>query len=119
MSDSLSLAFLILLETLSSVERAVFLLREIFDYDYREIAEIIQKSEANCRQIFARAKTRLGGGKPRFHASAEAQQELATRFFDAAGEGASQSHGLPRGRRRLLRRWRREGTGIPTADPWS
>jgi RNA polymerase sigma-70 factor (ECF subfamily) len=88
MSDSLSLAFLILLETLSPVERAVFLLREIFDYGYDEIAEIVQKSEANCRQIFARAKKRLGAGKPRFRASPEAQQELATRFLDAAGKGS-------------------------------
>ncbi len=85
--DSLSLAFLVLLQTLSPVERAVFLLREVFDYGYDEIAEIVQKSEDNCRQIFARAKKRIDEGKPRFDVSRQAQQELAAKFFDAAGQG--------------------------------
>lgn len=85
--DSLSFAFLVLLRALSPVERAVFLLREVFDYGYDEIAEIVQKSEDNCRQIFARARKRIEAGKPRFDADAKAQQELAGKFFDAAGRG--------------------------------
>src|SRR6476659_3651299 len=59
MADSLSMSFLVLLETLSPVERAVFLLREVFDYGYDEIAEIVDKSEANCRQIFGSARKRI------------------------------------------------------------
>jgi hypothetical protein len=65
LSDSLSMAFLLLLESLSPVERAVFLLREVFDYPYEEIAQVVDKSEANCRQIFARARaSTLVGSKP-------------------------------------------------------
>jgi RNA polymerase sigma-70 factor (ECF subfamily) len=86
-NDSLSLAFLVLLQTLSPVERAVFLLREVFDYGYDEIATIIQKSEDNCRQIFARARKRIDAGKPRFDANPTDQREFATRFFAAAGQG--------------------------------
>jgi RNA polymerase sigma-70 factor (TIGR02957 family) len=86
-SDSLSMAFLVVLETLSPVERAVFLLREVFDYGYDEIAEIVDKSEANCRQIFARARRRIDEGKPRFDTSPEQRDELARRFLEAAGEG--------------------------------
>lgn len=88
LADSLSFAFLSLLETLSPIERAVFLLRETFDYGYDEIAGIVQKSEQNCRQIFARARKHLDGGKPRFTVSHEAQHELLTRFLDAAGSGS-------------------------------
>lgn len=87
MDDSLSLAFIVLLQSLSPVERAVFLLREVFDYGYDEIAEIVQKSEENCRQIFTRAKKRIDAGKPRFDASLKDQRELASRFFDAARRG--------------------------------
>jgi RNA polymerase sigma-70 factor (ECF subfamily) len=87
MSDSLSMAFLVLLESLSPTERAVFLLREVFGYDYAEIAEITGKSEPNCRQIFARARHRVDEGKPRFEASREQRDEVARRFFAAAGGG--------------------------------
>ena len=87
MQESLSLAFLVLLETLSPVERAVFLLREVFEYDYAQIAEIVQKSEDNCRQVFARARKRIDEGKPRFDADAQQRQELAVRFFGAADQG--------------------------------
>ena len=87
MDESLSLAFLVLLQSLSPLERAVFLLREVFDYGYDEIAEIVQKSEDNCRQIFARTKKRIDAGKPRFDASLKDQHELATRFFGAARHG--------------------------------
>src|SRR5712691_12880093 len=60
LAESLSMAFLVLLERLSAIERAVFLLHEVFDFEYPEIARIVDKSEANCRQIFARAKKCVG-----------------------------------------------------------
>jgi RNA polymerase sigma-70 factor (TIGR02957 family) len=87
MADSLSMAFLLLLESLSPVERAVFLLREVFGYDYPEIAESTGKSEANCRQIFVRAKRAVTAGRPRFEASREESEEIARRFFAAAEGG--------------------------------
>ncbi|MGH3203908.1 MAG: RNA polymerase sigma-70 factor [Streptosporangiaceae bacterium] len=87
MSDSLSMAFLVLLESLTPTERAVFLLHEVFGYDYHEIAEITGKSEPNCRQIFARARHHIDEGKPRFEASREQRDEVARRFFDAVGGG--------------------------------
>ena len=87
MSDSLSMAFLVLLESLSPTERAVFLLHEVFGYDYAEIAEITGKSEANCRQISVRARRHIDAGKPRFDASREQREEVARRFFDAASGG--------------------------------
>jgi len=87
MNDTLSLAFLTLLQTLSPVERAVFVLHEAFDYPYEEIAGFVQKSEQNCRQIFARARKRINEGKPRFDASLSQQQELANRFFAATQRG--------------------------------
>jgi RNA polymerase sigma-70 factor (TIGR02957 family) len=83
MADSLSMSFLVLLETLSPIERAVFLLREVFDYGYDEIAEIVGKSEANCRQILTRARKRIDEGKPRFEADRRQQEELARRFLEA------------------------------------
>lgn len=85
--DSLSIAFLLLLQTLSPVERAIFLLREVFDYGYDEIAQVTGKTEDNCRQIFNRAKKRISAGTPRFSASQQDQRELAARFFAAADEG--------------------------------
>jgi RNA polymerase sigma-70 factor (TIGR02957 family) len=87
MSDSLSMAFLVLLESLTPTERAVFLLHEVFGYDYKEIADITGKSEPNCRQILARARHHVDEGKPRFEASREQRDEVARRFFDAAGGG--------------------------------
>jgi len=87
MSDSLSMAFLVLLESLTPTERAVFLLHEVFGYDYAEIAEITGKSEPNCRQIFARARHHIDEGKPRFDASREQRDEVARRFFDAVSGG--------------------------------
>jgi RNA polymerase sigma-70 factor (TIGR02957 family) len=87
MSDSLSMAFLVLLESLSPTERAVFLLHEVFGYSYGEIADITGKSEPNCRQILARARRHVDQGKPRFEASREQREEVARRFFDAAGGG--------------------------------
>jgi RNA polymerase sigma-70 factor (TIGR02957 family) len=87
MADSLSLAFLVLLESLSPEQRAVFLLRDVFDYGYAEVAEIVGKSEANARQLAARARRHVEEQKPRFEASREEREELAHRFFAAAQEG--------------------------------
>ncbi len=86
-SDSLSMAFLVLLESLSPAERAVFLLREVFGYGYDEIAEAVDKSEAACRQIFARARRRIHEGRPRFDTSRAEGEELAGLFLAAAHGG--------------------------------
>lgn len=86
-ADSLSLAFLVLLENLSPVERAVFLLHDVFGYGYDEIAKIVGKSEDSCRQLAVRARRRVDERKPRFEASREKREELANRFFDAVEEG--------------------------------
>jgi RNA polymerase sigma-70 factor (TIGR02957 family) len=87
LADSLSVAFLVLLESLSPEQRAVFLLRDVFDYPYDEIARIVDKSEANTRQLAARARRRVEEGRPRFEASDEQREELANRFFAATQEG--------------------------------
>jgi RNA polymerase sigma-70 factor (ECF subfamily) len=87
LSDSLSVAFLVLLESLSPVERAVFLLREVFDYDYEEIAQILEKSETNCRQIFGRARRHLDAHHARFEASTEQSAALVQSFLAAARNG--------------------------------
>jgi RNA polymerase sigma-70 factor (TIGR02957 family) len=87
LADSLSLAFLVLLESLSPEQRAVFLLREVFDYGYGEIAEIVGKSEDNARQLAARARRHVEQRRPRFDASREQRDALADRFFAAAQEG--------------------------------
>jgi RNA polymerase sigma-70 factor (ECF subfamily) len=81
--ESISMAFLLLLETLSPVERAVFLLREVFDYDYEAIAQIVGKREANCRQLHSRAKKHIHSGRPRFTASPQEQQQLVGKLFTA------------------------------------
>jgi RNA polymerase sigma-70 factor (TIGR02957 family) len=86
-ADSLSTAFLMLLETLSPVERAVFLLREVFGYGYEEIAAIVGKTEANCRQIFARARRHVDAGRPRFATSREEREELVEIFLAACERG--------------------------------
>ena len=86
-ADTLSLAFLALLERLSPVQRAVFLLHDVFGYGYDEIAELVEKSEANCRQIAARARRHVEAGRPRFEASRRQREELATRFFAAVYQG--------------------------------
>ena len=90
-ADSLSMGFLVLLESLTPVERAVFLLREVFEYDYVEIASVVGKSEENCRQIAVRARRQVQAGKPRFEASKAEREELARRFFRAAGDGDVES----------------------------
>jgi RNA polymerase sigma-70 factor, ECF subfamily len=85
--DSISMAFLVLLERLTPVQRAVFLLREVFDYDYADVAEALGRSEANCRQILRRAKEHVHATRPRFKASPRDQSDLLSRFLHATGEG--------------------------------
>ncbi len=86
-ADSLSMAFLLLLERLSPVERAVFLLHDVFDYEYAEVASIVGKSEANTRQLAVRARRHVDEHKPRFEASREQRDRLEERFFDAVEDG--------------------------------
>jgi RNA polymerase sigma-70 factor, ECF subfamily len=86
-ADSLSMAFLLLLERLTPVERAVFLLHDVFGYGYDEIAGIVGKSEDNCRQLALRARRRVGEGRPRFEASRSKREKLAGQFFRAVGDG--------------------------------
>ncbi len=85
--DMISMAALVLLENLSPLERAVFLLREVFDYDYADIARIVEKSEANCRQSYHRARQYLQEHRPRFKSSPAAQQKLVTGFLQAVQTG--------------------------------
>src|SRR5256884_7172279 len=85
--ESISLAFLVLLEQLQPIERAVFLLREVFEYDYAEIASFLGKSEVTCRQWFSRAKKHLGDHRPRFPASPDTHRQLLTGFLQAAQAG--------------------------------
>lgn len=87
MADSLSMAFLVVLESLSPTERAVFLLHEVFGYEHTEIAEITGTTAANSRQILARARRHVEEGKPRFEASRAQREEVARRFFAAADGG--------------------------------
>jgi RNA polymerase sigma-70 factor (ECF subfamily) len=86
-ADSLSMAFLVLLESLTPVERAVFLLREVFEYGYDEIARVVDRTEDNCRQLYLRARRHVDEGRPRFEASRKQRDELAERFFAAAERG--------------------------------
>ena len=87
LADSLSMAFLVLLESLAPPERAVFLLREVFGYEYPEIAGITGKTEAACRQIFVRARRRIDEGRPRFETSRAEGEELTGLFLAAAAGG--------------------------------
>ncbi len=86
-ADSLSMAFLLLLESLSPEQRAVFLLREVFDYPYDRIAEIVGKSESSARQLAVRARRKVDEGRPRFETSHEERERLAESFFAATQEG--------------------------------
>jgi RNA polymerase sigma-70 factor (ECF subfamily) len=87
LADSLSMAFLVLLESLSPEQRAALLLHDVFDYGYAEIAEIVGKSEDNARQLASRARRHVEEGRPRFEASREQRDELARRFFAAVRQG--------------------------------
>jgi RNA polymerase sigma-70 factor, ECF subfamily len=86
-NESISMAFLVLMERLNPVERAVFLLREVFEYDYVDISTAVGRSEANCRQILRRAKDHVQAARPRFASSAAEHGGLLTRFIQAATTG--------------------------------
>jgi RNA polymerase sigma-70 factor (ECF subfamily) len=85
--ESLSMAFLVMLERLTPVERAVFLLREVFEYEYPEIATVLGESEANCRQILHRARQHVTAMRPRFKTSQRQKSDLLERFLKATGSG--------------------------------
>ena len=113
MSDSLSMAFLVVLETLTPVQRAVFLLREVFGCDYAEVARVVGRTETNCRQLLARARARVEMGRTKFDVDPVQRAALAGSFLNAAergdvddlaqllaadvvayGDGAGKGHGL-------------------------
>jgi len=85
--ETLSMAFLLMMERLTPVERATFLLREVFEFDYSEIASLVGENEVNCRQIFRRAKQHVTTERPRFRSSPQKQQDLLKRFLQATGTG--------------------------------
>jgi len=85
--ESLSMAFLVLLERLAPIERAVFLLREVFDYEYSAIAQILGKDEGNCRKIFSRARQHVAEIRPRFVTSSEQRERLLAEFLQATSTG--------------------------------
>jgi RNA polymerase sigma-70 factor, ECF subfamily len=87
LADSLSMAFLVVLESLNPVERAVFLLREVFGYDFEEVAEFVERTPDNCRQILVRARSKVQERRPRFEASAAQRTKLADTFFAACERG--------------------------------
>lgn len=87
LADSLSMAFLVVLERLSPDERAVLLLHDVFGYGYGEVADILDKGEANCRQLGSRARQHVQADRPRFETSAADRAELARRFFAASHDG--------------------------------
>jgi RNA polymerase sigma-70 factor (TIGR02957 family) len=89
-AESLDMAVLVLLESLTPVERAVFVLREAFDYGYDEIAEIVGKSEDNARQLATRARRHVEERKPRFEPSREQREEMVRRFVKALNEGETE-----------------------------
>jgi len=90
LGETLSFAFLVLLERLGPLERAVFLLREVFEYAYPDIAEIVGKSQTNCRQILRRAHHHLDQHRPRFDVSQEQQRRLTEQFLHASTSGDMQ-----------------------------
>ena len=87
LADSLSMAALLLLERLSPLERAVFVLRDVFGFGFPEIASAVGRSEAACRQLAVRARRHMDDGRPRFEADRREREELAARFFDALRDG--------------------------------
>jgi RNA polymerase sigma-70 factor, ECF subfamily len=87
LADSVSMAALLLLERLSPLERAVFVLREVFGFGFGEVASAVGRSESACRQLAVRARRHMDAGRPRFEADRRERDELASRFFDALREG--------------------------------
>lgn len=86
-AETISVAFLVVLETLSPLERAVFILREVFEYGYDDIGGILDKSESACRKIFSRAKQHIQSNRPRFETSPEAHTKIVTQFMTAVNTG--------------------------------
>jgi RNA polymerase sigma-70 factor (ECF subfamily) len=91
LAESVTLAFMVLLETLSPEERAVFLLREVFDHEYDEIAAMLDTTPANCRQLFHRARERIAERRPRFRDTVEAKRSLVGRFARALRDGDAEA----------------------------
>jgi RNA polymerase sigma-70 factor (ECF subfamily) len=87
LADSVSMAALVLLERLTPLERAVFVLREVFGFGFPEVAAAVGRSESACRQLSVRARRHMEGGRPRFEADRREREELAARFFDALRQG--------------------------------
>jgi RNA polymerase sigma-70 factor (ECF subfamily) len=87
LADSVSMAALLLLERLTPLERAVFVLREVFAFSFREIASAVGRSEASCRQLAVQARRHMDAGRPRFQADRREREELAGRFFGAFRDG--------------------------------
>jgi RNA polymerase sigma-70 factor (ECF subfamily) len=87
LSDSVSMAALLLLERLSPLERSVFVLREVFGFGFDEVAAAVERSEAACRQLLIRARRHMQAGRPRFEADRQEREELAARFFGALKDG--------------------------------
>ena len=87
LADSVSMAALLLLERLTPLERAVFVLREVFGFGFSEVAVAVERSEAACRQLAVRARRHMDLGRPRFEADRREREELAARFFDALRDG--------------------------------
>lgn len=87
LADSVSMAALLLLERLSPLERAVFVLRDVFGFSFGDIASAVGRSEAACRQLAVRARRHMDAGRPRFEADRREREELAERFFDAFKDG--------------------------------
>lgn len=87
LAEALDAAFSVVLKCLSPIERAVFLLREVFECDYSEVARIVEKSEDNCRQILSRARERIAGRDPRFEVSVEQQETVLREFLSATATG--------------------------------
>ncbi|HWF51984.1 MAG TPA: sigma factor-like helix-turn-helix DNA-binding protein [Solirubrobacteraceae bacterium] len=141
MGESLSMAMLVLLETLSPEQRAVLLLHDVFDYQYAKISEIVGKSEANVRQLATRARRHVNERRPRFATTREQRDELARRFFaatrdgdvgrleallaqdvvltgDGGGKAPALAHAVhgPVGVARTLLSWRKLGARIPGAS---
>jgi RNA polymerase sigma-70 factor (ECF subfamily) len=87
LADSVSMTALLLLERLTPLERAVFVLREVFGFGFPEVADAVGRSEGACRQLAARARRHMDAGRPRFEADRREREELAARFFDALRDG--------------------------------
>ena len=85
--ESVSMAFLVMLESLNPIERAVFLLRDVFGYGYGDVAAFVDRTEDNCRQILVRARTKVQERRPRYEPSPQRQEQLASRFLHASRSG--------------------------------